>query len=337
MRFSSKSVIAAAAAVSVLFLGACGTQDPNTSATPSADPSSSAGPASPSPSPSPSASVEPSKDLSAVKATGAFGKEPKVEFKAPWAITETQTKVLSEGKGATVPDAGPVEVNYYGVNGRTGKMFDESFSAGQSIAFDIDQVIAGFKKGLVGQKQGSRVLIAMPGKDGYDASGGTQDGSIQVGDTLIFVVDIVAVTLPGPEGKAVKPAAGLPTVADQDGKPEITIPESDPPKELKSQVLIQGTGKKVGESDQITIDYRWVAWKDGRLLEETYGDKPASTALSGLLPGMVEGLKGKTVGSRVLLVIPPEKGYPDGNKEPKIDKGETLVLVVDLLFTQAGQ
>ena len=73
MRFSSKSVIAAAAAVSVLFLGACGTQDPNTSATPSADPSSSAGPASPSPSPSPSASVEPSKDLSAVKTTGAFG------------------------------------------------------------------------------------------------------------------------------------------------------------------------------------------------------------------------------------------------------------------------
>ena len=39
----------------------------------------------------------------------------------------------------------------------------------------------------------------------------------------------------------------------------------------------------------------------------------------------------------MLLVIPPAQGYPDGNAEPKVDKGETLVMVVDLLFTQAGQ
>ncbi|MFC7619115.1 FKBP-type peptidyl-prolyl cis-trans isomerase [Microlunatus sp. GCM10028923] len=337
MRLSTKSAFAAVAALSVLALAACGTSDPNSTATPSgtpsAVPSSSASPsASPTPKP-----VEPSKDLSALKASGAYGKEPKVEFKAPWGITETQTKVLVEGKGAKVAAAGPVEVSYYGVNARTGKMFDESFSSGKPIAFDVDQVIAGFKKGLVGQKQGSRVLIAMPGKDGYDASGGTQDGSIQVGDTLIFVVDIVNLPLTGPEGKAVKPAAGLPTVADKGGKPEITIPKSDPPKKLQSQTLIEGTGKKIAETDQVTINYRWVAWKDGRLLEETYGDKPATTALSGLLPGMVKGLAGKTVGSRVLLVVPPDQGYPDGNDKPKIEKGETLVLVVDLLFSQAGQ
>ena len=35
------------------------------------------------------------------------------------------------------------------------------------------QVVPGFSKGLTGQRQGSRVLIAMPGKDGYDASGGS--------------------------------------------------------------------------------------------------------------------------------------------------------------------
>ncbi len=337
MRFSLKSVLAAAAAVSVLALGACGTPDPGASATPSSNPSavpSSSGTPTPTPTPE---KVTPSKDLSAVKASGAYGKQPKVDFKAPWGIEETKTEVLAEGKGAEVPEAGPVEVNYYGVNGRTGKVFDESFSKGQSIAFDVDGVIPGFKKGLVGQKQGSRVVIAMPGKDGYDQSGGTQDGSIQVGDTLIFVVDIVALPLSGPQGEAVKPAAGLPTVADKAGKPEITIPKSDPPNDLKAQTLIKGKGKKVTEADQVTINYRWVAWKDGRLLEETYGAKPATTALAGLLPGMVKGLTGQTVGSRVLLVVPPAQGYPDGNEKPKIEKGETLVLVVDLLFSQAGQ
>ena len=49
---------------------------------------------------------------------------------------------------------------------------------------------------------------------------------------------------------------------------------------------------------------------------------------------MVKGLTGQTVGSRVLLVIPPADGYPDGNATPSVKPGETLVLVVDLLFAQ---
>jgi hypothetical protein len=76
---------------------------------------------------------------------------------------------------------------------------------------------------------------------------------------------------------------------------------------------------------------------DGRLLEETYGDKPATTALSGLLPGMVKGLTGKTVGSRVLLVVPPDQGYPDGNDKPKIEKGETLGFMKVVANAETGK
>ena len=36
-------------------------------------------------------------------------------------------------------------------------------------------------------------------------------------------------------------------------------------------------------------------------------------------------------------VIPPADGYPDGNATPKIEKGTTLVMVVDLLFTAPSQ
>jgi peptidylprolyl isomerase len=52
---------------------------------------------------------------------------------------------------------------------------------------------------------------------------------------------------------------------------------------------------------------------------------------------MQQGLVGQTVGSRVMLVVPPALGYPAGNEKPKIAKDETLVFVVDLLFAQAGQ
>ena len=124
-------------------------------------------------------------------------------------------------------------------------------------------------------------------------------------------------------------------MTDKSGKPEVTIPESAPPTTLQVQPLIKGNGKKVGANDAITFNYLWVRWSDGKVLEETYGGKPATAELSGLLPGMVKGLTGQTVGSRVLLVIPPADGYPDGNATPSIKPGETLVIVADVLFTQS--
>jgi peptidylprolyl isomerase len=327
-------------AASLLFLFGCGDDEPATDAaspTPAAAaPTSASPPASPTPTPTPEPKqIKASNNFDKITVTGGYGEEPKVKVEAPWAIDKTRTKVLEAGKGPVVGEGQSVEVNYYGVNGRTGKKFDDSFSRGQPVAFSLAQVVPGFSKGLTGQHQGSRVLIAMPGKDGYDPTGGSPQAGIEVGDTLIFVVDLVGGQLAGPNGSTVQPKEGLPTVTEKGGTPEITIPESDPPTALQVQPLIKGKGKKVGANDAITFNYLWVRWSDGKVLEESYSGKPASAPLSGLLPGMVKGLDGQTVGSRVLLVIPPSDGYPDGNATPSINPGETLVMVVDLLFTQS--
>ena len=324
---------------SLLFLFGCGDDEPATdtaSPTPAAAPTSASPSASPTPTPTPKPKeIKASNNFDKITVTGGYGKEPKVKVASPWAIDKTRAKVLEPGKGPVVGEGQSVEVNYYGVNGRTGKKFDESFSTGQPVAFSLAQVVPGFSKGLAGQRQGSRVLIAMPGEDGYDPMGGNPQAGIEAGDTLIFVVDLVDVQLAGPEGSTVRPKEGLPTVTDKGGKPEVTIPESAPPTTLQVQPLIKGKGKKVGANDAITFNYLWVRWSDGKVLEETYGGKSATAELSGLLPGMVKGLTGQTVGSRMLLVIPPADGYPDGNATPSLKPGETLVIVVDLLFTQS--
>jgi peptidylprolyl isomerase len=334
-----RSAIVLGLAASLLLLSGCGDDEPAADAaspTPAAAPTSASPSASQTPTPTPKPKqVKASNNFDKVTVTGAYGKEPKVKVDAPWAIDKTRTKVLDASNGPVISEGQSVEVNYYGVNGRTGKKFDESFSTGQPVAFSLAQVVPGFSQGLVGQRKGSRVLIAMPGKDGYDPMGGNPQAGIEVGDTLIFVVDLVDVELAGPEGSAVQPRAGLPTVTDNSGKPEITIPESAPPTSLEVQPLIKGEGKKIGANNTITFNYLWVRWSDGKVLEESYGGKPANAPLSGLLPGMVKGLEGQTVGSRVLLVIPPADGYPDGNATPSIKPGETLVMVVDLLFTQS--
>ncbi|HEX8510779.1 MAG TPA: FKBP-type peptidyl-prolyl cis-trans isomerase [Propionibacteriaceae bacterium] len=340
MRSSAfKSLLAVSLSSAVLALGACGGD--TDSATSSASPSA---PASGSPSAAPSASaskpaapkVAASTSLDKITVSGAYGKSPKVSVKTPWGIDKTRTKVLKESDGAVVKAGQTVEVNYYGVNGRTGKKFDDSYSRGQTAAFSLDQVVPGFKKGLIGQRQGSRVLVAMPGSDGYDASGGSPDAGINVGDTLIFVIDVVGGQLPGPQGASVTPKSGLPKVTDKDGVPSIEVLKSAPPKTLQIQPLVKGTGKKVAAGDTITFDYRWVAW-DGRLLEESYTGQAGSSALPELLKGMQKGLVNQTVGSRVLLVLPPSEAYPNGNAKPKVNKGETLVMVVDLLFAQSAQ
>ncbi|HKH55022.1 MAG TPA: FKBP-type peptidyl-prolyl cis-trans isomerase [Propionibacteriaceae bacterium] len=340
MRLSpTRALIGSGLGLSLMFVAACGADDPapaaSTSATPSASASAS-GSGTPSQSASP-AKIKASTNLDKVTATGDYGKEPKLELDAPWAIDKTRSKVLkANNTGSVIAKGTTVEVNYAGFNARTGEKFDDSFSRGSSIAFNLGQVVPGFQKGLVGQHQGSRVLIAMPGSDGYDASGGNPQIDVQIGDTLIFVVDVVAVPLSGPEGSKVDPKAGLPTVANKDGTPVVSIPKSDPPDALQVQPLIKGNGRKVSAEDTITFDYVWQRWSDGKIVEQTYDSKPAEAPLSELLPGMVKGLTDQTVGSRVLLVIPPSEGYPDGNEKPMIDKGETLVMVVDLLFTQSG-
>lgn len=330
-------VLAAGLTAGLAALAGCGgggsaAPSPSSSAPPSAS-SSAKPPATPTPA---APKVKASTNLDAIKVDGAYGKEPKVTFKAPWAIDKTRTEVLQKGDGPTVQSGQSVTVNYYGVDGRTGKKFDDSFSRGQPVTFSLAQVVPGFSKGLTGQKQGSRVLIAMPGSDGYDSSGGNKQAGIEVGDTLLFVVDIEATTLSGPDGTAVAPKAGLPTVKDNKGVPEVTVPKTAPPKSLVVQPLIKGGGPKVGAGDLITFDYAWYTW-DGKLVESSYAGQPGSAELAKLLPGLRKGLVNQTVGSRVLLVVPPADGYPNGNASPKIEKNTTLVFVVDLLFTQAPQ
>ncbi len=114
------------------------------------------------------------------------------------------------------------------------------------------------------------------------------------------------------------------------------MPKTAPPTSLVVQPLIKGSGPKVGANDLVTFNYPWYTW-DGKLVETSYGAQPGSIELARLLPGLRKGLLGQTVGSRVLLIVPPADGYPDGNASPKIEKNATLVFVVDVLFSQQGQ
>lgn len=124
-------------------------------------------------------------------ASGSFGDKPTLTFPETDIPTDLQVVVLSEGDGDAVPAGANLEVHYLGqVWG--GRIFDNSYDRGSSISFPIGvgSVIAGWDRGLVGQRIGSRVLLSIPPADGYGVRGMPQAG-IKGTDTLVFVVDIV--------------------------------------------------------------------------------------------------------------------------------------------------
>lgn len=317
-------------------LSACSSDEAEPAATPSPAETTPAEQAEPTPEAAPTTS---SPNLDAITVEGEPGEAPEVTVPAPFGVDETMTKVLTPGDGATVGENATVDVHYLGVNGRTGEPFDDSYSRGDApVPFSLDQVVPGFQKGLAGQRVGSRVLIAMPGTDGYDSSGGSPQAGIEVGDTLVFVADIVSAPLEEAEGEPVEPREGLPTVEFTDGKPTVTIPEGPAPTELQVQLLVRGNGKPVAETDTITARYQAVKWSDGSVVTDTYGEQPEQGPLSSLIPAWKEGLKDQPVGSRVLIVSPPEMAYPEDAdaRDPNPAQGETQVYVVDILHASAG-
>lgn len=333
-------VLIATVAAAIALTACAGT--PSETATPSASPSatpttSPTGSATPSASPTPT--VPAIDSLDGIAVSGERLESPKVDFEKPLRIDQSRSKVLVQGSGPAAVADGFVTIHYEGINARTGETFDESYSDETPVTFPLTGVIAGFQKGLTGQQPGSRVLIAIPGQDGYDEAyrvdpSYAPDG-YQLFDTLLFVVDVVAVSLTQPDGEPVSPPAGLPTVSAGTGKPTVTIPAGEAPSRMVSQTLIEGTGAKVKADDTILARYVGVSWKTGEVFDDGF-DEPTSGALADLIPGWTKGLVGKPVGSRVLLVLPPADGFPEGSNKPAVEKGDTVVYVVDLLFAYAG-
>ena len=339
-----RRVLASVGIASLIALSACGSDDPSAESEVNPTESVTTTPAEESPSveptetesavpeESPTPEVTPATDLSGVEVVD--GDVPELTFETPWAIDETQAQVLKEGESAqTLTDTSVVTINYMGVNGITGDVFDSSFERGTPATFSLEQVVPGFQKGLSGQKVGSRVLIGMVPEDGY--GDGNPNAGIEPGTSLLFLVDILSSNFSEATGEEVAPAEGMPTVALTDGKPTVTIPAGvEAPTELRAQPVIKGPGAEVTAESTIQVQYRAFNYADGALWQDAWA--PQAGKLSSLIEGWKQGLVGQSAGSRMLLVVPPALGFPDGlpNAEPPLEAGQTLVYVIDILDVQ---
>jgi len=277
--------------------------------------------------------------LDTVSIAGDFGQSPSVTFQQPFSRTETTSRLISEGDGEVLAEGATAVIDYSMVNGRDGTQFETSFgSSPASVVLDADKMLPGLVKGLIGVKVGSRALIGLAPDDAFKQAGGVESAGVKPDDTVLLVVDVKEVRHPltRATGTPVTPAAGLPTVTlDGDGKPTVTVPDAAPPNALVVQPLIQGTGPAVAAGQTVSVHYTGLIWAGGKQFDSSWDrGQPASFPIGTgkVPPGWDEGLVGQTVGSQVLLVLPPDKGYGSaGDSSAGISGTDTLVFVVDIL------
>jgi peptidylprolyl isomerase len=316
VKLRTSAAAAALALAAALTLTACA-DDSGDGATPSASASSSPATEMPEPTKEDVAALE------SVKVEGDAGKEPKLSFKAPLEVSVPTSRVLDEGDGAEVAEGAQVTIDSVAYLGTDGTAQGSTWQQKAPMSFILGDANYGvLTEPLKGQKVGARLLVANP-VQGQDGTTATMVNLVEITDTQKIPTRA--------EGEAVEPAEGLPTVTlDDAGKPSVEIPEGyEAPKELVTQTLIKGDGAKVTEDQTVTAQY--TGWTlDGEQFDSSWDrGAPSSFSLQQVVAGWTQGLAGQTVGSQVLLVIPPDLAY--GAQEGHELQKETLVFVVDIL------
>ena len=249
-----------------------------------------------------------------VKVTGDAGQEPTLAYPVPLAIPDVSSRVIWEGTGPKLVDGGPVLLDFRLEKARDASLVKETYSSvPEPFTLTPETLSPDLYDALSGEAVGARILLLLPA---------TSDTS---SFASVMVVDVLATRA---SGQAVPPRAGLPAVTlGNNGEPTIAKPKGAPPSEALVQALIKGDGEQVATGATVTVQYAGVRWADGSTYDSTWAQGgPKSFDLSaGILPGLAEGLVEQTVGSQVMLVIPPASGGAVGAED------DTLVLVVDIL------
>lgn len=279
----------------------------------------------------------PGAGLDSVTIEGEQGKAPKVTFDGRLDPDKADTEVLVEGDGEPVEDGDTVSTHLWIGNGYTEEEATSTYEQGPTSIELSKDTIEPLHEALVGATVGTRVAILTSAEDAYGEAG---NPSLGIGnkDAVLFVVDVMGKVeiLDGPQGEEKEPAGWAPSLIEEDGVVTgLDFTEAHKPSgELIATTLIKGDGPVVEKGQTIYVDYLGQVYNADKPFDESYSKEPAQfpIGVGQVVKGWDERLVGRTVGSRVILEIPPEKGYGKaGNEQAGIKGTDTLFFVVDIL------
>jgi hypothetical protein len=305
-----------AAAVLVSTLAACGAADERAGCTPVLQPGSAS---------------------DAVNVDGTIGEQPTVTFPTPLVTDESQVTELVVGDGEVLSRGEVADAHVSLYSGEDGQLltatdYEEAYLRRTVNADDS------LGKALQCAAVGSRVVYATTVADVYGAD--NPQIPLENEATIVAVFDVERAFPGRANGAPQLGQDGMPAVVlAPDGRPGISVPASEAPTDLRIAVLRKGNGPEVAEGDRVVLHYTGLTWDDEQVFDSSWetGVPATFTATSfeddpaGVVPGLAKALIGQPVGSQVIVSIPPDEGYPEGQAPAGIPAGSTMVFVFDVL------
>lgn len=259
------------------------------------------------------------KGSEAIKVEGTTGEASTATFATPLEIKTLERTVLVEGDGEAISEDSLVAYALSAFNADTG---EELGTVGYGDGLILPSAIA--PESPLGQvlgcaTVGSRIVATFPSS--VNAPG------------EVYILDVLDTVDTAAWGEPQDAEPGMPTVTlDEDGMPSVTIPDAPAPEAIEISVLKQGDGEKVTAGDTTLLQYYGVNWATGEAFDSSWSRGSAySNPGNQYVAGFVQALEGQTVGSQVLVVIPPALAYGEAGESEHQLAGQTLVFVIDIL------
>ena len=252
-----------------------------------------------------------------------------VEGKIPRAVrpceipTELVTHTIRSGTGRNAQNGDTLIVDYIGIRAEDGAIFDESYSRGTPLEFPLGRggVIKGWDEGLIGTQAGTVVKLDVPAQLAYgDEPPGGESSAIRPGDALSFVVEVRAVIAP---------------VTAEDAPLDLQIDPSIGATEVTVTELTPGDGATLESGETAVVHLLLVRGDNEVVLFNTWErSDPFQIILEEgqTLPGILQGLQGARVGSRLAIAMPPSAAFGEqGETGLGLPAGVDLIAIVDVV------
>jgi peptidylprolyl isomerase len=284
--------------------------------------------------------TEPTKErLDAVEITGEIGDEPVVTWSSQMTAGKIESETLVEGDGAKLEDGDQVLAHLWIGNGFTeAKAFSTHDEDATAELVTVDDQLPPFLAAVKGATIGSRIAVTSSAEAAFGAAGNAQLG-IGNKDTVLVIVDLASGIDDGPTGTRPPAPEWVPSLEfkkgvisgfDFKGVPEPTA-------ELQKAVLFEGDGAVVETGNAVVVRYLGQVYGGKKPFDENFSTgTPTSFAIGtgAVIKGWDQALVSATVGTRMVIAVPPELGYgEEGKPDAGIKRTDTLYFVIDVLAT----
>lgn len=267
-----------------------------------------------------------------IKVSGATGDRPEIALPTPFHTKKTAWADVTSGAGTPITSKNQLVVlDVTLVDGTTGKpVVGTAYDGTLTKVFSLSQwesSVPAFSKALQCATAGSRVKVAIPPGGFSDTM---SDGSTFPKDhSAVAVVDVRKVYLTRATGTVqFNQGQGLPAIVRApDGRPGVIVPDGAAPDHVVAQTLVKGAGAVVDPKDLLRLAYTAVDWTSKAVASTTWDAEPQSVAPSSLPTGVADALRGATVGSQLMVVVPKSKLGAGAS--------DTEIFVIDILGVDA--